>query len=96
MAKTKIIIGNKEKHILEIEASKFEGVKATVDGQTIFESHAISESAKSIKLKVGKHEQHFIEIKVDYNESPAIEIKVDGITRPAEFIEGEKYVDKKI
>ena len=96
MAKTKIIIGNKEKHVLEIEASKFEGVKATVDGQTIFESHAISESAKSIKLKIGKHEQHFIEIKVDYNAFPNIELTVDGIKQNIEFSDGEKYVDKKI
>jgi len=93
MAKTKIIIGNKEKHVLEIEASKFEGLKATVDGNTIFKSDAISESAKSIKFKVGRSEQHFIEIKVDYsNEFYNAEIKVDGIKQNIKFAEGEKYV----
>jgi len=92
MAKTKIIIGNKEKHVLEIEASKFEGLKAIVDGNTIFESDAISESAKSIKFKVGRSEQHFIEIKVDYNKNPNVELKVDGIKENITFAEGEKYV----
>jgi len=93
MAKTKIIIGNKEKHMLEIEASKFEGLRATVDGNAIFKSDAISESAKSIKFKVGRNEQHFVEIKVDYyNDSSNVEIKVDGIKQNIKFAEGEKYV----
>jgi len=92
MAKTKIIIGNKEKHVLEIEASNFEGLKATVDGNTIFKSDAISESAKSIKFKIGRSEQHFIEIKVDYNKNPNVELKVDGIKENITFADGEKYV----
>jgi len=92
MAKTKIIIGNKEKHVLEIEASKFEGLKATVDGNAIFKSDTNLESAKSIKFKIGRNEQHFIEIKVDYNENPNVELKVDGIKENIKFAEGEKYV----
>ena len=95
MTKAKIIIGNKEKHFLEIEISKSDVLNVLLDGRVIFKSEINSNSPKYIKFKVGRSEQHFIEIKLYYNEIPNVELKVDGIKENVKFSYGEKYVNKK-
>ncbi len=87
MAKKKFEIGEKEKHLIEVDTNLlWKTIKIKLDGRTVADEFYPLPSAKKFHFDVGDNEQHKVEISVGML-SP-IKLLVDS--KPAKNIDSNR------
>jgi hypothetical protein len=77
MAKETFEIGEKEKHVIVVNASIFwKSITIDIDGKTMVNEHSYSPLPKEYKFDVGTAEKHHVEISV--GGLAPIKVLVDG------------------
>ena len=76
-------IGEKEKHLLEVDYSKWTGkVKLLLDGKELTEAQKFLGGRKSLEFEIGSLEKHKIVLNVA-PQGNMFEVRVDGKTEMA-------------